>query len=76
MTLTPENKADACADAILALIKLLCDKGVISAAEASSVLREGAAQRMADGEAGRAVALTGLAEYVERALSGRPHTSP
>lgn len=63
MTLTPENKADACADAILTLIKLLADKGVLPAAEVVATLRA------AEGEAGRAMGITGLAEYIERATA-------
>lgn len=69
MTLTPENKADACADAILTLIKLLADKGVLPAAEVVATLRAAASVRFAEGEAGRAMGVTGLAEYIERATA-------
>lgn len=67
MTLTPENKADACADAILTLVKLLADKGIVQPAEVVATLRAAAAVRFAEGEAGRAMGVTGLAEYIERA---------
>lgn len=75
MTLTPENKADALADAFLGLCGLLHERGILSAEDVAKRLRGGVAVRAAEGDAGRAKALDGLVQYLEKATSP-PHTSP
>lgn len=67
MTLTPENKADACADAVLLICKLLHEKGLVSAQDVVHEFRGMASFREKD-EGARASALNGLAAYLERAL--------
>lgn len=75
MTLTPENKADALADAFLGLCGLLHERGILPADAVAKRLRGGVVARAMQGDAGRARALDGLVRSLEASVSA-PHPSP